>query len=220
MFEVIDVLNALGTPLKLAWIVWLAWGVGQYFWLRKRRSMPAKRVTSVAKPAPKKVAVPKTVAAQAAEAPVVGRLITPSHVTADPKPSAPVMPAVQPEPVAVSAPMPMAVAATTAEAAPAPTFDPSKPVAEPAPMPMVAATAEAGQPPAVDPSRAVTFDPSKAVAAFDPSNAVIEQFGAMSDDVLDKFVRDFEMQDARPRRRKTTPLSETPSYGAEAPQVP
>ena len=191
MFEVIDVLNALGTPLKLAWIVWLAWGVVQYFWLRKRRSMPAKRVTSVAKPAPKKVAVPKTVAAQAAEAPVVGRLITPSHVTADPKPSAPVMPPVQPEPVA-----------------------------EPAPMPMVAATAEAGQPPAVDPSRAVTFDPSKAVAAFDPSNAVIEQFGAMSDDVLDKFVRDFEMQDARPRRRKTTPLSETPSYGAEAPQVP
>jgi len=190
MFEVIDVLNALGTPLKLAWIVWLAWGVGQYFWLRKRRSMPAKRVTSVAKPAPKKVAVPKTVAAQAAEAPVVGRLITPSHVTADPKPSAPVM-----------TPVP-------------------EPVAEPAPMPMVAATAEAGQPPAVDPSRAVTFDPSKAVAAFDPSNAVIEQFGAMSDDALDKFVRDFEMQDARPRRRKTTPLSETPSYGAEAPQVP
>ena len=93
MFEVIDVLNALGTPLKLAWIMWLAWGVVQYFWLRKRRSMPAKRVTSVAKPAPKKVAVPKTVAAQAAEAPVVGRLITPSHVTADPKPSAPVMPA-------------------------------------------------------------------------------------------------------------------------------
>jgi hypothetical protein len=190
MFEVIDVLNALGTPLKLAWIVWLAWGVGQYFWLRKRRSMPAKRVTSVAKPAPKKVAVPKTVAAQAAEAPVVGRLITPSHVTADPKPSAPVM-----------TPVP-------------------EPVAEPAPMPMVAATAEAGQPPAVDPSKAVTFDPSKAVAGFDPSNAVIEQFGAMSDDVLDKFVRDFEMQDARPRRRKTTPLSETPSYGAEAPQVP
>ena len=191
MFEAIDVLNALGTPLKLAWVVWLAWGVGQYFWFRTRRSMPARKVTSVAKPAPKKVAVPKTVAAQAAEAPVMGRLITPSHVTADPKPSAPVMPPVRPEPVA-----------------------------EPAPMPMVAATAEAGQAPGVDPSKAVTFDPSKAVAAFDPSKAVIEQFGAMSDDVLDKFVRDFEMQDARPRRRKTTPLSETPSYGAQAPQVP
>jgi hypothetical protein len=185
MTEVIDVLVALGTPLKLAWGLWLVWGVGQYVWFRKRRSMPTKKVTSVAKPAPKKVAVPKTVAAQAAEAPVVGRLITPSHVTADPKPSAPVMPAVQPEPVAVSAPMPMAVAATTAEAAPAPTFDPSKPV-----------------------------------AAFDPSKAVIEQFGAMSDDVLDKFVRDFEMQDARPRRRNTTRLPETPSYGAEAPPVP
>ncbi len=195
MFEVIDVLNALGTPLKLAWAVWLAWGVGQYFWFRKRRSLPApKKVTSVAKPAPKKVTVPKTVAVQAAEAPVMGRLITPSHVTADPKPIASVAPPVQPERVA-----------------------------EPAPMPMVAATAatvETVPAPAVDPSNAAAFDPSKAVAAFDPSNAVIEQFGAMSDDVLDKFVRDFEMQDARPRRRKTTPLSETPSYGAEAPQVP
>jgi hypothetical protein len=59
------------------------------------------------------------------------------------------------------------------------------------------------------------------VSAFDPSKAVIEQFGATSDDnVLDKFVRDFEMQDARPRRRKTTRVPETPSFGAEAPQVP
>lgn len=178
MTEVIDVLIALGTPLKIAWVVWLAWGVGQYVWFRQRRSMPAKTVTSVAKPAPapKKVKMPKTVAAQAAEAPIVGRLITPSYVTADAKPSAPVTPPVQPEPVAIPAPQPMPVAAATAEAAPAPTFD--------------------------------------------PSQAVIEQFGAMSDDVLDKFVRDFEMQDARPRRRKTTPLSGTPSYGAEAPQVP
>ncbi len=177
MFEVIDVLNALGTPLKIAWLVWLVWGVGLCFWFRQRRSVPARKVTSVAKPvpAPKKVAVPRTVAAQAAEAPVMGRLITPSHVTADPKPSAPVTPPVQPEPIAAAAPMPTPVATTT-EDAPAQTFDPAK--------------------------------------------AVIEQFGAMSDDVLDKFVRDFEMQDARPRRRKTTPLSGTPSYGAEAPQVP
>jgi len=186
MFEVIDVLNALGTPLKIAWLVWLVWGVGQCLWFRRRRSLPARKVTSVAKPAPapKKVAVPRTVAAQAAEAPVMGRLITPSHVTADPKPSAPVTPPVQPEPVAVAAPMPMPVATIT-EGAPA-----------------------------------QTFDPTKAVAAFDPSKAVIEQFGAMSDDVLDKFVRDFEMQDARPRRRKTTRVPESPSYGAEAPQVP
>ena len=74
----------------------------------------------------------------------------------------------------------------------------------PMPMPVVAAAAAEEAP----------------VPAFDPSKAVIEQFGATSDDVLDKFVRDFEMQDARPRRRKTTRVPETPSFGAEAPQVP
>ena len=173
MSEMMDVLNAFGTPLKLAWVGWIAWGVGQYFWFRHERSMPVKKVTSVAKAVAKKPAVPKTVAAQAAEAPVVGRLITPTHVVAESKASAPVMPRVQPEPV--EAPSPMAVVAA-AEQAPAP--------------------------------------------AFDPSKAVIEQFGATSDSVLDKFVRDFEMQDARPRRRKTTHVPETPSYGAEAPQVP
>ena len=30
MSEVMDVLNAFGTPLKLAWVGWIAWGVGQY----------------------------------------------------------------------------------------------------------------------------------------------------------------------------------------------
>jgi hypothetical protein len=185
MSEMMDVLNAFGNPLKLAWVGWIAWGVGQYFWFRHERSMPAKKVISVAKPAPRKPAVPKTVAAQAADAPVVGRLFTPTHVVADPKPGAAVMPQVRPEPIAAPAPMPMAAA-------------------EEAPVPVLVPVS----------------DPSKAVAAFDPSNAVIEQFGATGDDVLDKFVRDFEMQDARPRRRKTTRLPETPSYGAESPQVP
>lgn len=175
MSEMMDVLNAFGTPLKMAWVGWLAWGVGQYFWYRYERSMPAKRVTSVAKPVVKKPAVPKTVAAQAAEAPVVGRLFTPTHVVPETKPAQPSVPAepkMQPEPTPVPPPMPVAVAAETP------------------------------------------------VATFDPSNAVIEQFGGTSDDVLDKFVRDFEMQDARPRRRKTTPVPETPSYGAGAPQTP
>jgi hypothetical protein len=63
------------------------------------------------------------------------------------------------------------------------------------------------------------FAPSTTIAAFDPSNPVIEQFGVTDDNVLDKFVRDFEMQDARPRRRKPAPVPETPSYGAEAPHV-
>jgi hypothetical protein len=181
MSEVMDVINAFGTPLKLAWVGWVAWGVGQYFWFRRERSAPMrKKVTPVAKPvAVKKPAAPKTVAAQAAEAPVVGRLITPTHVVAQAKPVVPAVPQPQAEPAAVSPSLPMAV---TADA--------------PAPL----------------------FDPSTAVAAFDPSNAVIEQFGEFndSDNVLDKFVRDFEMQDARPHRRRTRP-TETPSYGAEAP---
>ena len=173
MSEMMDVLNAFGPQLKLAWVGWIAWGVGQYFWFRHERSMPGKKATSVAKAVAKKPSVPKTVATQAAEAPVVGRLITPTHVVAEAKPSAPAMPQVKPERVEV-----------------------------PAPMPVMAAAEEAP------------------VQAFDPSKAVIEQFGATSDNVLDKFVRDFEMQDARPRRRKTTRVPETPSFGAEASQVP
>ena len=30
MSELMDVINAFGTPLKLAWVGWIAWGVGQY----------------------------------------------------------------------------------------------------------------------------------------------------------------------------------------------
>jgi hypothetical protein len=170
MSEVMDVINAFPTPLKLAWAGWAAWGVGQYFWFRHERSAPVRKVTSVAKSVAKKPAVPKTVAAQAADAPVVGRLITPPHVAAEAKPSVPVASQPQPAPVEV----------------------PSMPVS-------------------------VAIDAP--VSVFDPSKAVIEQFGATSDDALDKFVRDFEMQDARPRRRRT-PVPETPSYGAEAPQTP
>ena len=29
MSEMMDVLNAFGNPLKLAWVAWIAWGVGQ-----------------------------------------------------------------------------------------------------------------------------------------------------------------------------------------------
>jgi hypothetical protein len=170
-----DVVNAFGTPLKLAWVGWIAWGVGQYFWFRHERSMPARKVTSVARPAAKKPVVPKTVAVQAAEAPVVGRLFTPTHVTADVKPNQPSAHEathVRPAP-AVAAPMPATVAATDAT-----------------------------------------------LPAFDPSNAIIEQFGAGNDDnALDKFVRDFEMQDARPRRRKPALVPETPSYGTEVPHA-
>lgn len=180
MSEFMDVVNAFGNPLKLAWVGWIAWGVGQYFWFRHERSMPmVKKVTTVAKTATKKPSVPKPIAAQAADAPVVGRLITPTHVASEPKVSAPVPVAPRPEP----------------QPAPVPS------------MPFVATPADAPVP------------------VFDPSKAVIEQFGAVNDvtdGALDKFVRDFEMQDARPRRRRPAPArpAETPSYGAEAPQTP
>jgi hypothetical protein len=175
MSEVMDVLNAFATPLKIAWLGWIAWGVGQYFWFRHERSMPMKKRPSVARPTAKNPAVPRPVAAPAVEAPVVGRLFTPTHVVADTKPSAPVMPQMPSEPSEVPAPTSVTAVAAAEE----------------------------------------TLLP-----AFDPSKAVIEQFGATSDDVLDRFVRDFEMQDARPRRRSTTRVPETLSYGAEAPQVP
>ena len=166
MSEVMDVLNAFGTPLKLAWVGWVAWGIGQYFWFRHERAMPGVRkpAAAAAKAAVKKPVVPKPVAVQAAEAPVVGRLITPTHVAATPK-----------------------------------VETPSEPVAPPVVVPAIAANA---------------------APAFDPSSAVIEQFGAAIDEgALDKFVRDFEMQDARPRRRRNPP-AETPSYsGIEAPQA-
>jgi hypothetical protein len=166
MSEVMDVINAFGTPLKVAWVGWVAWGIGQYFWFRHERAVPGvRRAATAAKAAVNKPAVPKPVAVQAAEAPVVGRLITPTHVAADPR--------VEP---------------------------PSASVA----------------PPPVVPSLAAGTAP-----AFDPSSAVIEQFGdAIDEGALDKFVRDFEMQDARPRRRRSRP-AETPSYGGvEAPQAP
>lgn len=186
MSDFLDVINAFGTPLKLAWVGWIAWGVGQYFWFRHERSAPAKRVTSVAKSVAKKAAPVQAARPEAAETPVVGRLITPSQVVAQPKPS-PAMSA-QPEPMPEAIPEPISV---------------------PSPM-AVPATANAP---------VTGFDPSTAVAAFDPSNAVIEQFGVTADNVLDKFVRDFEMQDARPRRRRT-PRPDGPSYGAEAPPLP
>ena len=167
MSELMDVINAFGTPLKIAWVGWMAWGVGQYFWFRNERSGPSiRKPAAVAKAAVKKPTVPKPVAVQAAEAPVVGRLFTPTHVQADSKPSPAIVP-VAPPPVLV----PVAVAANAAP-------------------------------------------------VFDPSTAVIETFGAATDEgALDKFVRDFEMQDARPRRRRNRP-TETPSYGAEAPPAP
>src|SRR5689334_14000669 len=103
MNELLDVANALSTPIKMAWIGWLAWGVGQAFWFKRERSSAASRPRAP-RPAPRAAAPkrPKKVAE-----PTVGRLITPQHVEAAPKIEPPAPPAPVPfferqqEPVAV-----------------------------------------------------------------------------------------------------------------------
>ena len=104
MNEFLDVANAFNTELKVAWVAWLAWGIGQAFWYKWERSGTAKRRVPSArasrKPSPKRHEVES----------VVGRLITPAHIEATPK--------VQPE-------VPLASPASSATA-----FDPAKAIIE------------------------------------------------------------------------------------------
>jgi hypothetical protein len=156
-------MNAFSTPLKVAWVVWLAWGVGQYFWFRyERAGAPAPKVAAVAAPKPvvKKRANLVKPESQPDEAPVMGRLITPSHVEASPKPQPPVAKKIE-QPVVATPPAP----------------------------------------------------------GFDPARAVIEQFGLAADSALDKFVADFERQDAHTRRNGSHAAA-MHSYGAQAPPTP
>ena len=106
MREFLDVANAFGTPLKVAWIVWLAWGIGQLFWYKRARTNAIARklqapVHPARRPAPRRD--------KSAEP--VGRLITPQHVEAE-------APRVAFEPPAMPA------------ASPAPAFDPAKAIVE------------------------------------------------------------------------------------------
>ena len=82
MHELLDVANAFSTPIKMAWIMWLAWGIGQVYWLKHERRQAiapklARAPRPVRRPAPKRE--------KAAEP--VGRLITPQHLNAAPKPA-------------------------------------------------------------------------------------------------------------------------------------
>ena len=38
MAELLDILDAFAMPLKVGWVVWLAWGIGLVFWYRHDRS--------------------------------------------------------------------------------------------------------------------------------------------------------------------------------------
>jgi hypothetical protein len=71
MAELLDILDALTTPLKIAWVVWLAWGIGQVFWYRherKPRAVSTRPSASPRKPFVSKPSVPDR---------VVTRLVTP-----------------------------------------------------------------------------------------------------------------------------------------------
>jgi len=130
MAELIDVMDAFSTPLKLAWGVWLTWGVAQIFWYRHERQASARP----ARPSPpaRAVAAPR---ASAAARPATGTRTPPA-----PEPIAPVIaaPVVEPAPEAVTpegGAGPMAGEWEPTEAAmpgpnPADTFDPSRPVIE------------------------------------------------------------------------------------------
>src|SRR5262245_48016459 len=50
MAELLDILDAFTMPLKTAWVVWFAWGIGQIFWYRhdRRRQAASRRVPPVA----------------------------------------------------------------------------------------------------------------------------------------------------------------------------
>lgn len=72
MFELLDILDAFTTPLKVAWVVWIAWGIGQIFWYRhERRPQPARTAAPKRKPFVSKPSLP--------ERPMT-RLVTPEQV--------------------------------------------------------------------------------------------------------------------------------------------
>jgi hypothetical protein len=72
MFELLDILDAFSTPLKVAWVVWLAWGVAQVFWYRyeRRQGSASRAAAPVRKPFVSKPSMP--------ERPT--RLVTPEQV--------------------------------------------------------------------------------------------------------------------------------------------
>jgi len=73
MVELLDILDAFSMPLKVGWVVWIAWGIGQTLWYRSERRPQAARAQAVAarKPFVSKPSLP--------ERPMT-RLVTPEQV--------------------------------------------------------------------------------------------------------------------------------------------
>ena len=107
MAELLDVANAFSMPLKVAWVVWLAWGIGQVYWYRFERARAAAPTVPSGARVARRTAPPRPArpVVTPSAAPATGRMITPHEITAQPKPAVPVPPA-------------------------APVFDPSKAIVE------------------------------------------------------------------------------------------
>ena len=86
MAELLDILNAFSTPLKVGWVVWAAWGIGQVLWYRhERRAKTTNRAHAPArKPFVSKPSLP--------DRPVT-RLVTPEQVMPSDRPFAESAPA-------------------------------------------------------------------------------------------------------------------------------
>ena len=48
MAELLDILDAFSMPLKVGWVIWMAWGIGQIFWFRYERRPQAARARAKA----------------------------------------------------------------------------------------------------------------------------------------------------------------------------
>jgi hypothetical protein len=95
MAELLDVVNAFTPPLKVAWVVWLAWGVAQVVWYRHERK---PQVASARKPSAAH-ARKTLVSRPSAPERMVTRLVTPEPVlTHQAEPHTPAR--VAPEPAA------------------------------------------------------------------------------------------------------------------------
>jgi hypothetical protein len=100
MAELIDVMDAFSLPLKIAWGVWLTWGVAQIYWYRQERAaVPGARPARPARPAaqPRVAApVPRPVVTSAPPAPA--RVAEPVAERIPEPEVAPTPPAVAPVP--------------------------------------------------------------------------------------------------------------------------
>jgi hypothetical protein len=100
MAELLDILDAFTMPLKIAWVVWIAWGIGQIFWYRhdRRPAAASRRAPAVRKPFVSRPSVPEHMGT---------RLVTPEQVIrTTPPPVEP--PFVEPAPALLEGPVEVA----------------------------------------------------------------------------------------------------------------